>query len=330
MPSKHKIDVLGIGNPIMDHLVKIDDTFLERIPGENYGTELIDYPGLVALLKESKKKPILMPGGSAANALKGLANLGINCAMIGKIGKDEVGHKFEAHMQSLGITSLLKKTDTPTAHVACFITPDGKRTMRSYMGASKLLSADDLDKKAFEGVRIVHIGGYTLFIDDLTETAMKMAKEAGAIVSFDLGSFELAGIFRKRIHSLIRDYVDVLFGNEDEMHALTLKDLDQACDTLKSICPYVAIMLGKKGCLIGHEHGKFYFEGYPVNHPLDTTGAGDLFASGFLYGLLKGKSVETCAKFGSLTGSNIVQVLGTEIPKKTWQKIKAEIIDKIS
>ena len=187
------------------------------------------------------------------------------------------------------------------------------------------MCSSDLKREFFEGVKLVHIEGYTLLRGDLTLKAMEMAKQAGAKVSFDLASFELAGSFKKEIIDMLTHHVDILFANADETRSLTGLTPDQGCSMLKDLCDIAVVSLNKDGCLIGHGPEVMHCIAYPVE-PLDTTGAGDLFAAGFLHGYLTGQSLPRCAHYGALTAAEVVQVFGAEIPDETWQHLRKKIL----
>lgn len=318
-------EVLGVGAPLLDHLLQVDEAYLETVPGEKHGMETVEYPAMVQIIEGSHTVPKQIAGGSCANAIKGLASLGQKCAMTGKIGKDAIGEKVHRDLLDQGITPLLHYSSTPTGHVTCLITPDGKRTCRAYLGASQEMGPDDLKADHFSPTKLVHIEGYTLLCSGLTHRAMELAKEAGAKISFDLGSFEIVESYRNLVMDLVSEYVDILFANEDETLALTGEDPQDGCEILKTLTEVAVVMIGKKGCWVGHGSETFHVPGYPIDQPIDTTGAGDLFASGFLHGYLEGRPLAECAKYGALTGNAVVQVVGAEIPESMWADIKQKI-----
>ncbi|MFQ5729094.1 MAG: carbohydrate kinase family protein, partial [Waddliaceae bacterium] len=179
----------------------------------------------------------------------------------------------------------------------------------------------DLDPAHFKNVNIVHIEGYSLQNEKVTEKAMRLAKESGALVSLDLGSFEIVNQYKSTILGLLEKYVDLVFTNKDETLALTGFPPEKGCEQIKNLCEIAVVMIGKEGSWVGwgdetHRCPTFQVEA------IDTTGAGDLFASGFLHALLEGKPAEECAKWGAITASTVVQVIGTEIPPEKWKQIK--------
>ncbi|NGX42736.1 MAG: 2-dehydro-3-deoxygluconokinase [Chlamydiae bacterium] len=324
MDDEDNYEILGVGAPLLDHLLIVNEEYLNQISGEKYGMETIDYPEMIQIIEGSGTVPKQIAGGSCANAIKGLASLGRKCAMTGKIGRDAIGEKVLENLQDLGVTPLLHYSTTPTAHVTCLITPDGKRTCRSYLGASREMGPSDLQPEHFEGVRLVHIEGYTLLCNGLTQKAMQLAKEKGALVSFDLGSFEIVNDHKNLILVLLEKYVDVVFANEDEIYALTGHHPKEGCSAISTLCKIAVVMIGKDGCWIGHNNTPHQYPSLQVE-AIDTTGAGDLFASGFLHGYLAGMPLDACARWGAITGSTVVQIVGAEIPPERWEQIKREL-----
>lgn len=317
-------DILGLGAPFVDQILYVDEKFLQQVPGSKGGMVAVDYPQLKSLIKKSGIEPIPIPGGSCANTMRGLAQLGNACAFTGKIGRDPMGKKFVESLLRVGITPKLVLTSTPTGQALCIITPDGERTMRSFLGSGKEMSPKDLHPSTFSGAKLVHIEGYTLLNEGLTKQAMELAKAAGAKVSLDLGSFEVVSQFKETLIELIAQYVDVLFGNQNEIQTLTQLPPQKACQLLSDICETVVVLLGGEGCLVGNHSKQVQCPALAVP-VIDTTGAGDLFVSGFLHGYLKGHSIEECGYFGTLVGAEVVQVRGVDISPEQWSKLNKHI-----
>lgn len=321
MANPRGYEILGIGNPIVDQILPVPQEYLSTIPGVKGGMEPIDYKMLMHILKSAGTPPLVIVGGSGTNTIKGLAELGEKCAVAGMIGNDLNAKKCISRLEALGITSLYTQSSTPTAQVACLVTPDGERTCRTFLGASLEMKGEHLSPEYFEGVKLVHIEGYSLFNETLTEKSMELAKAANAKISFDLASFEIVAQHKQRIIRLVSKYVDILFGNEEETRALTALEPEAGCGLLKDLCEISVVLMGKKGCWVGSSNQKQHYPALVVE-AIDTTGAGDLFASGFLYGYLKEKSLAECARYGAVTGAAVVQVLGAEISSSGWQQIR--------
>ncbi len=315
-----KYEIIGIGGPILDQLLPVPDDFLENVPGKKGGMEPISYEGLKNIVAHSGAQSHFVPGGSARNTLHGLSRFGEKCALVGMVGDDERGKIYRQLLEEQGIESLLVESKTPTAIVLSLVTPDGERTMRTFQGASTEIRGHHLKPHIFEGVKLVHLEGYTLFNEDLTETAMRLAQEAGAKVSFDLASFEIARNFKEHILYLLDRYVDLIFCNEEEAAALLDKHEEAACDALAEICEVSVVLMGSNGCFVRKGSHKLHCPAYPVK-PLDTTGAGDLFTSGFLHGYMRHYPIDICAHYGAIAGRAVVQVMGPVIPHDAWERI---------
>ena len=198
--------------------------------------------------------------------------------------------------------------------------------MRCYPGAANEMGSGELNASIFTDARIVPVEAYMLYSRDshFVRTIMQLAKQANAAVSFDLSSFYLVNLKREMMFELIRDYVDILFANADEIRTLTGLEPYEACKEMQKYCEIVVIMIGKDGCLVG-SNGNIIRSPASSARVIDTTGAGDLFASGFLHGWLSGYSLEECAWIGNLTGGAVCEVDGAEIPQHKWEEIKAKI-----
>ncbi len=313
-------DVLGIGSPILDYIIHIPEDFLQQVPGKKGGMEPIDLDTLHKMIKLAGT-PIITPGGSCSNTMIGLAHLGFQPALIGVIGRDEAAQHYLSFIQKLKIKPLFQTSDSKTSQVVSLVTPDGERTCRSYLGASQDIQIDKITPELFKDVKLVHIEGYSLLQGLLPEKAMHLAKEAGAQISFDLASFELVEHYKERILFLLSHYVDIAFSNDLEIKSLTGSDGEKGCQYLKDLCRIAVVKQGSKGCWVGQGPSLVY---QPVEavKVVDSTAAGDLFASGFLGAYFNGKPLEECARIGNLLGAAAVQVHGTIIPQETWDQIK--------
>jgi sugar/nucleoside kinase (ribokinase family) len=194
--------------------------------------------------------------------------------------------------------------------------------MRSFIDTGVQLRQDDLHPEMFAGTSLVVIEGYTLCFDSVTQTAMKYAKKAGAKVAFNLGSFEITNHYKHAILELMAEYVDILFANAVETKVLTSLPPEKGCDSLKELCEIAIVTMGENGCWVGRGTEKIYQPAFQTANVVDTTGAGDLFASGFLNGHLAKKSLRECAQDGSFIASIVIQYLGVTIPTKKWEEIK--------
>lgn len=316
-----KCKILGVGTPIIDQIVLIDsEDFLNGTPLVHGGSTPVSQKELNALIKKTEKKPSYAAGGCTANTIKGLANLGRSCTMFGKIGQDEAGKMFKESMEKQGITCNLLPTDQPTSQVASFVTDDQERTMASYIATGNEFKEEDIHSQLFKDINLVHIEGYLLVQDDIVEKVMSFAKQNGALISFDLASFEIVKRYRPIIRHLL-SYVDILFANGEETYQLTGLTPEEGCLSLRELVETSVVKLGEHGGWVGHNGEMYRYPAVPVR-AVDTTGAGDLFASGFLHGLLEGKSITDCAQIGALVASEVVTIMGTDIAPDTWKKIR--------
>lgn len=321
MTKSPNYEILGIGAPVVDHIIRVSDEFIEHIGGGKGGMVAINYATLENILKEVGEEATLTAGGSSANTIKGLTHYGNKCAFMGKLGKDTTGAVFSESMRLQGVKTLLTASKTlPTAHSLCLVTPDGDRTMRTYLGASQEMDHNDLNDAMFENVKLVHLEGYNLLRGSLVEEAMRRGKEAGALISLDLASYEIVKLYQSRILTLISSYADIVIANADEAMALTGLNPEKSCEMIQTLVDTAVVLIGDKGCWAGRGNTIVHSPAFKVK-AIDSTGAGDLFSSGFLHGYLKGLSLEECAALGNKTGSAVVQVLGAEVPSVRWQKI---------
>lgn len=300
--------IVGVGAPVVDHL-----TFVDEMKGENGGMVAISLEELNETLPKYTWKQVT--GGSCTNTLKGLKSLGNDTYLIGKIGTDAAGDYFKTN---IGFPTQLINGSDPTAQCLAFVTPNGDRTFRTFLGASVQLKAADLNPKYFENADLVHLEGYTLNADLVTE---KVGDFIQSPLSFDLGSFEMVNQHKDRIFPFLKESVDILFCNELEAQALTGLVAKEAALKFLDYVPLAVVTCKEKGGYIGYQGKIQKFDAFPVK-PIDSTGAGDLFASGFLHAYLQEKPLLECARLGALVGHDIVQVIGTELPQENWDKIR--------
>lgn len=321
-------EVLGLGSACIDLLVSVEHEFLDHVPGQKGGAEPIDFENLNRIIQAAEQKPRMATGGSCANAIKGLTHLGVKCALLSKIGSDPLGHYFTDSMVKLGITPLFISSSSPTTRVLCLITPDGQRTMRFFAGSSSEMSDHHLEPSYIKGVRLVHMDAYSLYNGHLVEKMADMAKQANLLLSMDLSSFEIVHTFKDRMINLLTNKIDLVFANADEVQALTGLPPEEGCLKIQKWGLICVTLIGKEGCLVGHKDRVTHYPTSPAC-VVDTTGAGDLFASGFLYGYLRQLSLDQCAYFGNLLGGAVTEVTGTEMSTQKWKALRQEIASKL-
>ncbi|MBE6374654.1 MAG: adenosine kinase [Lentisphaerae bacterium] len=330
----NSVKVLGLGSPILDLLVQVDDSFLaSRVAGEKGGMGMLDaeeQKKLIDSFPAGKLKKAI--GGSAFNTISALTSLGMTTSFLGKVGQDADGDFYRNAYAAAGgdISRFRFSSSEPTATCVSLITPDSERTMRSHLGASSTLTPDEITAADFDGITHLHAEGYMLFLPGVLDKTMQLAKEAGCTVSFDFSSFEVVRIFRKEIEALMDKYVDIIFANEDEAREFCGADHfepEKAAEQLGSVCSTAAVKLGKKGSLL-KQGGEVCRIAPKIVNAVDTTGAGDLWQAGFLYGWLNGLGLQRAGELGAILGAEIVQVIGAEIPTNRWDSIKAQFNQK--
>ena len=316
-----RYDVLGIGSAIVDILSRTDDEFIAA-------NEMVK--GTMALLTAERARQIYerMPqsvqisGGSAANSMAGIASLGGTPAFIGKVGKDNFGDVFKHDIEVVGVAFHpgTRPATRPTATCLILVTPDGQRTMNTHLGACTELVAEDIDDAVIASSRVMYIEGYQWDTPDAKAAirkATKAAKAAGRQVALSLSDPFVVERHRTELLGLIRDEIDILFGNEEEVFRLyEAGDLYTAIERLRSSKVLACMTRGAKGTVIFDGQTTAAIDAWPVDQVIDTTGAGDLFAAGFLYGYTHGRDLIGCAKIGSMAAAEVISHMGArpEVP----------------
>lgn len=305
--------VISAGSPVVDYL-----TFVGSLDFPKGGMIAASYDEFCDL--KQKHKWTMCSGGSATNTLKGLCRLGHDCTLIGKIGRDEPAEYFIKHAHEYGIKTELIRSNTPTTQALVFITPDKERTFRTFLGAGSELKPSDLTSSSFENLDLLHLEGYIFNAKDVAERAASLVNPR-ALVSLDLSSYETVSAHQNRLVSFIEKHVDILFANRLEAYELTRENPGKAATRLQKLAETVIVTDTDNGCYIGYGGKVIHVPVTPIN-PMDTTGAGDIFASGFLHGKLKGRSLEDCALMGHKLAGLVIQAIGTEIPPSTWKELQ--------
>ncbi len=324
-PNKQK-SILGIGNALIDVLIHIsDDTVLQKFGLPKGSMTLVDSRLSEEIKKETKNNQrTVQTGGSAANTVHGIAKLGGKCGYIGKISDDEFGKFYIDDFRKNNINTHFFYSETGTGHATGLISADSERTFGTYLGAAMELTAEEMTPEIFRDYGIMHIEGYLVQNHALIESAMKVAKESGLLVSIDMASFNIVAANMEFLHRVIREYVDIVFANEDEAQSLTGKNPEDALHVIGEMCQLAVVKLGAQGSMIKSGNRVIRIEAIPAKS-VDTTGAGDIYASGFLYALAEGHDLETAGKLGSLLAGHVVEVVGAKIPEETWQMLAPQI-----
>ena len=307
----------------MDVLVHESDDFIRQAGYQKGGMTYVDIPEIGRILSISGTSPTTVPGGSACNTAVGIARLGGQASFVGKRGDDEMGRMFQHALEARGVEPHLMMSVMPTGQVLSLITPDAQRTMLTHLGASADVTPDEITANLFADCGVVHLEGYLLFNPELMKAALTAAKAAGAQVSLDLASFTVVEQSKAFLAEMIDTYVDVLIANEDEALAYTgIKDEERSLAGLAASVEIAVLKVGARGSFIQHDDQIYRIQPHGSGDALDTTGAGDLWASGFLYGWVNGYPLEKCGRLASACGFEVCQVVGADIPAAGWTRIK--------
>lgn len=319
--------IIGMGNALVDVLVRIDDdSLLEKLHLPKGSMQLIQEDTLSEIRKYTSGMKIhRSTGGSDGNTVCALAALGANPGFIGKVGQDETGAFFGDTLRQRGVNALLATCDLPSGIASTFISTDGERTFGTYLGAAATLRAEDLSRKMFAGYNYLYIEGYLLQDHDLMLRAVQLAKEEGLQVCLDMASYNVVEAERDFFDQLIVKYVDIVFANESEALAYTGKAPHEALEEIASKCSIAVVKTGKEGSLVKKGTEVIQLLSCPVDNVLDTTGAGDFYAAGFMYGLTCGYSLEKCVQISTILATAVIQEVGTTLPAKKWDEIKLNI-----
>lgn len=321
----HSARVLTISDSIVDYILHVDEAYVRSIPGKKGGSALVDEELFQKIIHDSKSDPIIRPGSSGVNTIKGLQQLGHHCAVVTTIGKDEDGDFFLRSLKAQGIRPILQTSLLPTGRSACLVSENGERTMRTFLGASKENDKLHLNPGMFQGISHLHIEGYQLKHQQLIRNALALAKRYRASVSLDLASFEVVQANKEFIWKLLHERaIDVLFSNQEEAQALSGYAPQKAAEHLAHHCKTAVVTMGENGCYVSQGTTQWRCPAMQVD-VVDTIGAGDLFISGFLHGYLSGQSPSLSACWGTYLASQVVQVFGAEISHEQWKEIAHRI-----
>tara|TARA_R110002110_G_scaffold12692_19_gene60262 strand:- start:2400 stop:3395 length:996 start_codon:yes stop_codon:yes gene_type:complete len=306
-----KYDVAGIGNALVDVIANADDKFLVANGIEKGGMTLIDAARADELYAKMASS-IETSGGSCANTIAGLASLGGRGAFFGKVRGDQLGEVFIHDIKSLGVAfPAAQATDgAPTGRCLIIVTPDAQRSMSTFLGAAQKLQPDDIDAETIRAAAVTYMEGYLWDEPGAKEAFLKAAKiahEAGRLVSLTLSDSFCVGRFRDEFRRLARSEVDLLFANEAEILSLYETDIfDEALQKVREDCKFAALTRSEAGAVIVADGEVHVVDADKVAKVVDTTGAGDLFAAGFLYGLTSGKDPVTCGRLGALAAGEVI------------------------
>jgi sugar/nucleoside kinase (ribokinase family) len=314
--------VLGLGNALVDLLIQMDDdSLIHQLNLPKGSMTLIDettadnIAGLISHKSISKAS-----GGSAANTIHGIARLGVSCGYIGKVQDDELGGFFKTDMKNAGIEAYLGLGKANTGRANTFISNDSERTFATYLGAAVEMTEDELKPEIFAGYQIFHVEGYLVYNTALIEKALQLAKQHNMLISLDLASYNVVADKLDFLKKIIPAYVDLVFANEEEAKAYTGKNPEEALNIIADQCKIAVVKVGKNGSLI-KSNGKVYKVGVVKTTAIDTTGAGDQYAAGFIYGLNLNLPLDKCGELGALLAGKVIEKYGARIYEQDWPEI---------
>lgn len=318
--------IVGIGNALVDVIVHVEnEDIFQQFSLKKGGMEMID---------EEKKRKIhnqiqhlkqtIASGGSTSNTIHGLARLGVKTGYIGKVSNDKMGDFFKKDLQNSQITPHLVFSPLDTGIATTFMTPDAERTFATYLGAASELTPKDIDESILQKYNYIHVEGYLIFNADLIEQVCYLAKKNNLIISMDMGSYNVMEDYRDFMMHLLKNYVNIIFGNEEEVRALTQIDEIKGLEKLAKTCDVAVVKLGKKGSIVKMNNQVYNIP--PVGGDcIDANGLGDIYASGFLYGLIHDYSPEKSGWLASHLAYVLGNTVGAKLSDEQWVTVKKEI-----
>lgn len=324
--------ILGIGNALTDILALLeDDSLLREYHLPKGSMQHVDKETGNKIWSSIRRMGVqYVAGGSAGNTITGTAVFGMPSGFIGKVGDDELGSLYKSDQERNGIKSMLLKGVDASGRAMVFVTaPNAERTFAVYLGAALELAPEDLKPEYFEGYDYFHIEGYLVQNQQLLRRAVELAKEAGCYISIDLASYNVVESNEAFLHDIVENYVNIVFANESEAEAFTHRQPREAANEIAKICDIAVVKVGKDGSMIctGQE---FHYINAREAKAIDATGAGDLYAAGFLYGHSLGLPLNVCGEIGSIISAKVVEVIGPKIDIPRWKDAKQQIRELIS
>ena len=318
--------ILGIGNALVDVITLINsDLILDKFLLPKGSMQLVDLEVSKMIMNGTVDlERRLASGGSAANTIHGLSMLKVETGFIGSVGKDETGDFFERDMQNAGVKTHLYRQDSLTGTAVALISPDSERTFATHLGAAVELDAANLNPEFFKGFDILYLEGYLIFNKPLVERACQIAKSNNMEIALDLSSYNVVEAKIDDFREITDKYVDIIFANEEEAKAFTGLEPPYAVSKIAELCDIAVVKMGKDGSLIKRNQEFLKVDALPILCR-DTTGAGDLYASGFLFGYINNLSLDKCGQLGSLLAGNVIGVVGAKMESEIWSSISESI-----
>ncbi|MBP9986710.1 MAG: adenosine kinase [Bacteroidales bacterium] len=319
--------ILGIGNALTDILAILpDDEILKKYKLPVGSMQHVDAETGNKIWEDLRDRGIkYVAGGSAANTISAAAIFGMKSGFIGKVGKDDIGSLFKSDQVQDGISSMLLRGKAPSGRSIVVINKNtSERTFATYLGAALELDSEDLDPDNFNGYDILHLEGYLVQNQRLFRRAVEIGKSKGMTISVDLASYNVVESNLAFLNDIVDNYVDIVFANENEAEAFTGKEPVAALYDIASKCKVAVVKLGKDGSFVRSEGKTYRIEPFKTN-AIDATGAGDMYAAGFLYAYSEDMPLDVCGRVGSLISSKVVEVIGSKIDIPRWKEAKSRI-----
>lgn len=325
-PSPASFDLVGVGAPVMDVVAQVPESFLAHAGGEKGGMVMVDAQEISRLIAKLPAPPVLTPGGSAANTVFNAARLGLRTTFVGKLGGDELARVYRDRFARAGVdTARYKHSPLPNARCLILTTPDAQRTMRTCLGAVQTLAPAEISPADFAGCRHAHIEGYVVFNRALADAILAAARAAGCTLSLDLASFEVVRESRDWLLAQLDAGLDLVFANEDEIRALFPEapgaGYDELARRLAARGGVAAIKLGRDGAWLARGGELHRIAPQVITDAMDSNGAGDAWAAGFLSAWLRDRPLPVCGAVASLLGAETVRHLGPIIPDAAWPAV---------
>ena len=318
--------VIGIGNALTDMLVNLsNDNVLSEYQLTKGSMSLVDSQLQTAISKSVAGLPYsLSLGGSAANTIRAMARLGTKTAFIGKVGEDTTGDFYEQALRNLGITPYILRSENKSGKCVALVSKDGERTFVTHLGAALDLVAEDIDPVIFDSYDYLYIEGYLVQDHDLIRKTIERAKEHGLKVVIDLASFNVVEENRDFLRDIVEHYVDILFANEDEARAFSGESEPiNALQYISKMCELAVVKIGTRGALIKRGEELVHVGIMAAAKRVDTTGAGDFYAAGFMAGLCEGLTLRQCGTMGAIAAGKVIEIVGTTLSEEVWSEIES-------
>lgn len=316
--------VIGIGNALTDMLVNLSsDSILADYQLKKGSMSLVDSQLQTDISKSVAGCPYsLSLGGSAGNTIRAMARLGTETGFIGKVGNDTTGEFYEQALRNIGVEPYILHSEERSGKCVALVSPDGERTFVTHLGAAADLQAEDIDGTIFDDYDCLYIEGYLVQDHDLIRAAVERAKAHGHKVAIDLASFNVVEENRDFLREIVEKYVDIIFANEEEARAFTGQDdPEEALNIIAQYTELAVVKIGKRGALIRRGEERIHVGIMAAAKRVDTTGAGDFYAAGFLAGLTEGMSLRQCGSLGAITAGKVIEVVGTTFSEDVWREI---------